>query len=74
MIKIRFDDEAIERKALGWLAGRFSFRTFSTGVTLVPEYALPFLAREGFKFSVEGPASYEQIISAIRNPPAAAVQ
>jgi hypothetical protein len=40
---------------------------------LVPAAALPALALEGIPFIVEGPATYEQIISAVRNPPATAV-
>ncbi len=57
MIVIRFPDSASERRALGYLAGRFSFSTRSTGETLVPEAALPFLAAEGIAFNVEGPAN-----------------
>jgi hypothetical protein len=73
MIRIRFPDTASERRALGYLAGRFSFKSWADGVTLVPDHALPFLARQAIPFSVEGPATYEQIISALRNPPASAV-
>jgi hypothetical protein len=74
MIKIRFSDAATERRALGYLAGRFSFKTWSTGETIVPEAALSALALEGIHFSVLGRPTYEQSVSAIRNPPAAAVQ
>jgi hypothetical protein len=35
----------------------------------LPEYALPCLAHEGISFIVEGPATYEQLIPAVRNPP-----
>jgi hypothetical protein len=73
MICIRFSDAAAERRALGFLAGRFSFKTWANGETLVPDHALPALAREGIPFCVEGPATYEQIIPAIRNPSAPAV-
>lgn len=73
MIRIRFPDPASERRALGYLAGRFSFKSWADGVTLVPDYALPALAREGLPFMVEGPATYEQIVSPVRNPPASAV-
>jgi hypothetical protein len=62
MICIRFPDLAAERRALGFLAGRFSFKSWSSGITLVPDHALPSLAREGIPFSVDGPATYEQII------------
>lgn len=73
MIRIRFPDTESERHALGYLLGRFSFKSWANGVTLVPDYALPALAREGIPFIVEGPASYEQIIQAVRNPPASAI-
>jgi hypothetical protein len=73
MIRIRFPDPASERRALGYLAGRYSFKSSADGVTLVPDYALPSLAREGIPFLVDGPATYEQLIPAVRNPPASAV-
>jgi hypothetical protein len=73
MIRIRFTDEASKRRALGYLAGRFSFKSWATGEMLVPDYALPCLAQEGISFVVEGPATYEQLIPSVRNPPASAV-
>ena len=73
MIRIRFPDAGAERLALGFLLGRFSFKSWANGVTLVPDHALPALAREGILFTVEGPATYEQIIQAVRNPPASAI-
>ena len=74
MILIRFSDPASERRALGYLAGRFSFKSWADGVTMVPENALPFLARHGIPFIVDGPATYEQMIAAERNPPTSIVQ
>ena len=47
MVRVRFTDTASERKALGFLAGMFSFKTWKTGETVLPEAALPFLALEG---------------------------
>lgn len=73
MIRIRFTDDSSKRRALGYLAGCFSFKSWATGEMLLPEQALPFLALEGVSFFVEGPATYEQIIQAVRNPPAPAV-
>lgn len=73
MIRIRFTDRAAERRALGYLAGRFSFKSWSTGEMLVPAPALAFMAQEGISFIVEGALTYEQIISAFRDPPASAV-
>jgi hypothetical protein len=73
MILIHFPDVESKRRALGFLAGRFSFKSWATGEMTVPEAALAHLATEGISFVVEGPATYEQLISTIRNPPAAAV-
>jgi hypothetical protein len=73
MIRIRFTDDASKRRALGYLLGRFSFKSWATGEMIVPDYALPSLAREGISFIVEGPATYEQLVPSIRNPPASAV-
>jgi hypothetical protein len=60
MIRIRFPDHAAERRGLGYLAGRFSFQSWADGVTVVPDHALPSLAREGIPFIVDGPATYER--------------
>ncbi len=73
MILIRFPDAVSERRALGYLAGRFSFKSWASGETLVPEAALPALAVEGIRFSVEGPATYEQLVPPLRDPAAPAV-
>ena len=67
MIRIRFPDLTIERRALGFLAGRFSFKSFANGETLVPPAALASLALESIPFSVVGPATYEQYAPAVRD-------
>jgi len=74
MIIIRFPDAAAERRALGFLAGRFSFKSWASGETMVPEPALAALAVEGISFSVQGPATYEHLATAVRNPAAATFQ
>jgi hypothetical protein len=71
MIVIRFPDTESKRRALGYLAGRFSFKSWVTGEMTVPEAALAYLATEGIPFIVEGPATYERIISSVRTPAAA---
>ena len=71
MIVIRFPDIPTERRALGFLIGRFSFKSWANGQTIVPEAALPFLAVEGISFTVVGPATYEQQTPPLRNTPAA---
>ncbi len=73
MIIIRFPDADAERRALGSLAGRFSFKSWSSGEMTVPETALAYLAAENIPFCVEGQATYERLISAVRNSPAAKV-
>jgi hypothetical protein len=73
MIMIRFDDLESKRRALGYLAGRFSFKSWSSGEVAVPETALVHLATEGIRFMVEGPANYERLVSAVRDPAAPTV-
>lgn len=66
MVRISFQDRAAERKALGFLLGRFSGRVLKTGEHLVPESALEALAGADISFTVIGKASYEQQVAAIR--------
>lgn len=73
MILVRFPNPESKRAALGRLAGRFSFKSYASGETLVPQDALPFLATEGIGFTVEGPATYEQNAPALRDTPAPTV-
>ena len=72
MIIIRFKDADVERRAIGYLAGRFPGKSCANGETLVPEAALSHLAVEGIEFTVVGPATYERL-APLRNPPAVAV-
>jgi hypothetical protein len=67
MIVIRFPDSQTECKALGYLAGRFSAKSLSSGETLVPESALAHLANEGISFTVLGPANYDVSIPFARS-------
>ena len=48
MIRIRFPDAGSERQALGFLLGRFSFKSWANGATLVPDSALPALRARAF--------------------------
>jgi hypothetical protein len=73
MITIRFPDATAKHRALGYLAGRFSFKSFATGEMIVPPEALAALALEGIPFSVEGPATYEHYAPQVRTPTPAAV-
>ena len=74
MIMIRFADDQAKRCALGWLAGRFPFKSWASGEMMVPDEALAYLAREGIRFHVEGPPKYEQAVPAVRDASAAPVQ
>jgi hypothetical protein len=61
-VMICFPDAESERRALGFLAGRFSFKRWSTGETVLLERALPALAAQGIHFSMQGPATYERLV------------
>jgi len=67
MVIVQFENVEAEKKALGWLPGRFSFKTWQNGDMLLHENVLPYMAREGIAFKVKGPASYEHFIPAIRD-------
>ena len=67
MITITFPDRETEKRALGFLLGRFSGRVLKTGEHLVPEAALEALANQNIPFTVQGKATYEQQIAAIRD-------
>ena len=67
MITITFPDSDTEKRALGFLLGRFSGRVLKTGEHLVPEAALEALADQNIPFAVQGKATYEQQIAAIRD-------
>jgi hypothetical protein len=73
MIIIRFPDDESKRRALGYLPGRFSGKSWASGEMMVPDEALSFLAHHGVRFTVEGPATYEPM-AALRDPAAAEVQ
>ena len=67
MVIIRFDDTETEKKALDFLIGRFSFKTWANGDLMLPEPALGHLASEGICFHVKGRATYEHYLPALRN-------
>jgi hypothetical protein len=74
MITIRFPESETKRRALGFLAGRFSFTTWASGEVLVPDSALLALAHDGISFTVEGPTTYGQAVPSLRNASPATVQ
>lgn len=67
MILITFPDSATQKKALGFLLGRFSGKVLKTGEHLVPESALAALADRNIPFTVLGKASYEKQVAALRS-------
>ena len=73
MVIIRFDDKETEKRALDFLVGRFSFKTWADGDLMLPEPSLGPLAAEGITFSVKGPATYEHFLPPLRTPAATPV-
>ena len=71
MVTITFPDRETEKRALGFLLGRFSGRVMKTGEHLVPEAALEALADQNIPFTVKGKATYEQQVAALRGDAAA---
>ena len=74
MITIVFPDRETEKRALGFLLGRFSGRVLRTGEHLVPEAALEALADQNIPFTVRGKTTYEQQLAALRGAAPASVQ
>ncbi len=79
LVEWRYDFDPLCRfgrgtPGIGYLAGRFAFKSWASGETMVSEAALSYLAREGIRFSVEGPATYERLVSTVRDPAASTLQ
>jgi hypothetical protein len=66
MITIVFPDRETEKRALGFLLGRFSGRVLKSGEHIVPEAALEALADQNIPFIVRGKTTYEQQLAALR--------
>lgn len=73
MVIIHFEDAEMEKKALDFLVGRFSFKTWDNGELMLPEPALGELAAQGIPFRSKGPATYEHFLPSLRNSVASAV-
>lgn len=67
MVIITFPDKATEKRALGFLLGRFSGRFQKSGEHFVPEAALEALADQNITFTVLGKATYARHIEALRS-------
>jgi hypothetical protein len=74
MVTIAFADRETEKRALAFLIGRFSGRVLRSGEHIVPEAALEALATQNIPFSVQGKATYEQQVAALRGAAAPSVQ
>ncbi|NOT01294.1 MAG: hypothetical protein HOP29_11775 [Phycisphaerales bacterium] len=74
MVTIVFPDRETEKKALGFLLGRFSGRILESGEHLVPEVALEALADQNIPFAVKGKATYEQQLAAVRGSASPPIQ
>jgi hypothetical protein len=74
MVTITFADRETEKRALAFLLGRFSGRVLRSGEHLVPEAALEALADQNIPFTVQGKATYEQQVAAIRGDATPSVQ
>ena len=59
MVVITFPDKETQKRALGFLLGRFSGKVLKTGEHIVPEAAFAALADKNISFTVCGKASYE---------------
>jgi len=72
MILIRFPNEDAKDRALELLLGEYRFKSWKSGELLLPEEALPLLARENVPFAFECIEGYERI-QAVRDPAPAPV-
>ena len=60
MVTVTFPDREVEKKALGFLLGRFSGRVLKTGEHIIPEAALEALADANIPFTVTTDAGPSQ--------------
>ncbi|MBI3934124.1 MAG: hypothetical protein HY316_05485 [Acidobacteria bacterium] len=65
MVTITFPDRETEKRALGFLLGRFCGRVLRTGEHIVPQAALEALAEQNIPFAVKGKTTYEQQMAAV---------
>jgi hypothetical protein len=74
MVVITFPDKETQKKALGFLLGRFSGKVLKSGEHIVPGAALAALADQNIPFTVHGRASYEKQIAALRSAASGTIQ
>jgi hypothetical protein len=73
VVVITFPDTDTQKKAVGFLLGRFSGKVLKGGVLIVPVEALAALAEKGITFTAHGKASYERLVAALRSTASGAV-
>jgi hypothetical protein len=74
MVVITFPDPEAQKKAVGFLLGRFSGTVLKSGEHIVPEAALAALAQQNIVFTVHGKATYGKQVAALRGASANPVQ
>jgi hypothetical protein len=74
MVVITFPDSKTQKKALGFLLGRFSGKVLKSGEHIVSEAAVAALADRNIPFTVHGKASYEKQVAALRSAASDAIQ
>lgn len=74
MVIVTFPDKKTQKRALGFLLGRFSGKVLGTGEHVLPEGALAALSEQNITFTVHGKASYEQQSAAIRGAASRSLQ
>jgi hypothetical protein len=74
MVIITFSDRETQKRALGFLLGRFSGQALRSGELIVPEAAMAALANQNIPFTVHGKASYEKQVAALRSAATGTVQ
>jgi hypothetical protein len=74
MVIITFPDKETQRKGLGFLLGRFSGQALKSGEVIVPEAALAALAGENISYTVQGKATYEKQVAALRSAATGKIQ
>jgi hypothetical protein len=73
MVIITFPDKETQKKALGFLLGRFSGTVLKSGEHIVPEEALAALADQNLIFTVRGKADAQKVAT-LRSAAIASVQ
>jgi hypothetical protein len=74
MVIITFPDKETQKKALGFLLGRFSGHALKSGEHIVPEAAMAALADQNIPFTVHGKAPYEKQVAALRSAATGTIQ